>query len=323
MISIASFIHYFSVILPVVSTGLGVSLGQGITSKAAFDAINRQPDVKKDINKAALLSLAFIETAGIFGFMLSILLFFQNVDTLYQSISQLGVAFAISITGFIISLVSAMPASFAIISISRQPFISKKIFNLMVLSQSLIQTPLAFSFIIALLIRNQVNYVTTLDQAIALLASGLCIGLGSIGPGVGVGIFTKSACQSTGINSHAYSKLVTFTVISQAIIETPVIFSSIISFLLLRGGYVTLNTEIFYIVYLAAAFVMAIGALGPSIASGRVAAVASKQIAYDLSNYGTLARASLIAQGIIDTGVIYAFIVSLTLMFNIRNFINF
>jgi F-type H+-transporting ATPase subunit c len=309
-----SFIHYLTVAICTMITGFSVSIGQGITGRASFDALNRQPSARADLFRATMLALALIETASLLGFLGSILIFLYKVPPFYTALAEIGMACAIALPSIVIGIASALPAQEALMSIARQPFLAKKITNLMLLTQSLIQTPLVFGFIVALIIRAQLSTVTTLNQALALIASGLCVGLGSIGPALGVGHFIKTACKSAGINSLAYSKVLSFTVISQAIIETPVIFSTIIAFWLIRLATSPSTTTGIGLIYLAVAFVMAIGTLGPGISSGRTAASACTQIASKPQIYSTLTRISIIAQGIIDTCTIYAFIIALSLI---------
>jgi F-type H+-transporting ATPase subunit c len=310
----SSFIHSFAVALTTALTGLGVSIGQGITAKAAFDAINRQPTSSGDITRATLLSLAITETGAILGLLVSFLLFFQPVTELPGALAQVAMAIATALPGLIIGIASAMPAQEALISIARQPFLGRRITNFMLLTQSLIQTPMIFGFIIALIIRNRVLSVTTVGQALLLIGSAVAIGIGCIGPAAGVGYFTKIACRSTGINRMAYSRLFTFTFISQAIIETPVIFAAIISFFLINKAGGPMPSTLIGFAHIMFALTMGLGTFGPGISSGRSAAAACEQIALTPQAYTMLARSSMMAQGIIDTCAVYAFIISLWLI---------
>lgn len=184
----------------------------------------------------------------------------------------------------------------------------------MLLTQSLIQTPLIFGFIIALVIRAKLSDVTQIGQALALIGSGIAIGFGCIGPAIGGGLFTQMACKSAGINKHAYPKLFTFTFISQAIIETPVIFASIISFFLITKSLQVPDNIFIGLAYVAFAFTIGLGTFGAGISSGRSAAAAATQIAHNPQSYNLIARSSMMAQGLIDTCAVYAFIISLWLI---------
>lgn len=307
-------IHFFIIAASTVFAALGVSIGQGFTSKASFNAINRQPAAQPDITRTTLLALALIETSAILGLLISFLLFFKVPTNQWGVIAELGMGIAISLPGLFIGLASSMPAYEALGAIARQPFLARKLSNFMLLSQSLIQTPLIFGFIVALIIRTKIPHVTNAAQALALIGSGLAIGIGCVGPALGGGLFTKTACQSAGINRHAYPKLFTFTFISQAIIETPVIFASIISFFLTTKALSLPDNPLLGFCYLAFALTIGFGTFGAGISSGRSAAAAAHQIAYNPQAYNLLARSSMMAQGLIDTCAVYAFIIALWLI---------
>ena len=66
--------------------------------------------------------------------------------------------------------------------------------------------------------------------------------------------------------------------------------------------------------YLAFALTIGFGTFGAGISSGRSAAAAAIQIAYNPQAYNLLARSSMMAQGLIDTCAVYAFIISLWLI---------
>lgn len=309
-----SFIHHCAVALSTGITALGVSIGQGITTKAAFDAIDRQPTAATDISRATLLSLAIVETGAILGLLISFLLFFQPVDELHKAIAQFGMALATALPGLVIGIAAALPAKEALISIARQPFLGKKIMNFMLLTQSLIQTPMIFGFIIALIIRTHINTITTVAQGFILVASGISIGIGCIGPAIGVGHFAKTACRNVGVNRAAYNKLFTFTFISQALIETPVIFAAIISFFLTNKATAPLSNPLLGAAHIFFAVTIGLGTLGAGISSGKSAAAACNQIALNPQSYNMLARSSMMAQGLIDTCAVYAFIIALWLI---------
>ncbi len=53
---------------------LGPSFGQGQATKAAMEAIARQPDLKKDIRSVLIFALAFMETLTIYGLLIAFMI---------------------------------------------------------------------------------------------------------------------------------------------------------------------------------------------------------------------------------------------------------
>lgn len=309
-------VHFATIALTVGVTSLSVGLGEGLTGRAALAAIDKQPKAANDIFRATVLGNALIETAAIIGVLIGFILLFSNAETpftLGTHIAEIGIALTICISGFTIGIAASMPAQEACHAIARQPFFADKIIRFMLVTQSLIQTPIIFGFIIAIFIRNKALLVTTTAESLALVASGLCIGLGSIGPVIGLGNFSKEACRGLGVNRSAYTNLISFSIISLAIIETPVIFALLVSLMLLLNG--TGITLLSGIAYIGAAFCMGIGTLGPGIASSKTASAACKQIALKPEIYGTVSSVSMFGQGIIDTCAIYTFLIAIFLIF--------
>jgi F-type H+-transporting ATPase subunit c len=182
------------------------------------------------------------------------------------------------------------------------------------MTQALTQMPIIAGLVVAIFIRNQAVVVTSIADSLRLIASGLAIGIGSIGPAIGLAIFAKQACESMGTNPSAYKKLLSFTIISQAIIETPIIFALVISITLLFVAPVGQVSLLKGIAYLAAAFCTGFGTFGPGIASGKTAAAACKSIAFNPEQFEVLSRLSLFIQGLIETCAIYAIIISFMLI---------
>lgn len=314
MMEIASFLHYLAVALMTTVSTIGVGLGQGAVSLAAIEAINIQPKAQGNIIRIAVFGMVLIEFAAIAGVTFALFLLFTTTRiTLFTSIAEMGIAIAIAISGFMVGLACYFPAKEAALAIARQPFFAQNILRFMLLTQSIIQTPVVFAFIVGMFIKNQSSSVTTLPESIRLLASGLCIGLGTIGPALGLSYFAKKAVRGAGLNRNAYNTLLSFTFISQAIIETPMLFSLLISLFLLTTS-VNDNVSAM-IALLSAALCAGIGTFGPGISSGKTAAAAVEQIAINPAHYGTLSKTSMFGQGLIDSSAIYAFLIALLLYF--------
>lgn len=313
----SEFIHYSTIALAIGVTALGVGFGQGFTSSAALKAMSRQPAARNDILRAAILGIALIETAAVIGIFVSIILLIASKPkptTFFADVSSIGIALAICTTGLVLGIASSLPAQAAFESIARQPFWSRRIMSFMVMTQALTQMPIIAGLVVAIFIRNQAVVVTNIADSLRLIASGLAIGIGSIGPAIGLAIFAKQACQSMGINPHVYKKLLSFTIISQAIIETPIIFALVIAITLLfvpSVGHVSLLKGI---AYLAAALCTGFGTFGPGIASGKTAAAACKSITFYPDQFEAVSRVSLFIQGLIETCAIYAIIISFILI---------
>lgn len=317
MFETGHFFHFLTVTLTVGLTSLGVGIGGGRASSAAIEAINTQPKATNDISRISLLGIALIETAGVLGVFISIMLFIQTqpeaLKNIYFGVAELGVLFSIGFAGCVVGLVSSYPVEQACYATARQPFFTPRITNLMLLTLSLIQTPLIFAFLVALLIMTRIDETITLTTSFNYLAAGLAIGLGSIGPTIGLARFASQACRGLAINRDAYGKMLPFTFISMAIIETPMIFSLVIALLLLQQ--MVSASPLGIVAALSAALCMGIGTFGPGISSSLTAVAAAKQISYNPQHAGVLSKASMVAQALIDAAAIYALLVAMLIIF--------
>lgn len=70
-------------------------------------------------------------------------------------------------------------------------------------------------------------------EAGRLLGAGLAIGLGAIGPGVGIGILTMGALQAIGRNPEAQGQIQTNMFIGIAFAEAVAIYALVVALILL------------------------------------------------------------------------------------------
>ncbi len=70
------------------------------------------------------------------------------------------------------------------------------------------------------------------DQGLRLIAAALAIGLGAIGPGIGIGIVASGALQAIGRNPEMSGSLTTTMFIGIAFTEALAIFGLVISFMI-------------------------------------------------------------------------------------------
>lgn len=316
---LASVLHYGSVACIVAVSSLSVSIGECMATLSALDAIERQPGARSDILRAHILGAALIEGSAIFGLLVAILLIGwtpSGIILLKSAIAETGVCIAMSITCGILGIVSGFPITTACTSIARQPFMSQKIVSFMIMTQALIQTPLISALLVSTFITLQIPGLQTNLDGIRLLAAGIAIGVGCIGPTIGLALCARSALRAISVSKKLYNKILSFTLLSEAIIETPVVFSLIVSFLVLFLVHPLAKNDLLRSVALISATLCSgIGTLGSGIASGNTAKNAIEALAYNPDIHGQITKMSFLTQGIIETSVIYATLIATALIF--------
>ena len=69
-------------------------------------------------------------------------------------------------------------------------------------------------------------------EAMKMLAAGLCMGLGALGPGLGIGILGYGAMQALGRNPEARGPVMTNMILAIAFAEAIGIYALIVAILL-------------------------------------------------------------------------------------------
>jgi len=310
-------LHAMSAAIAITLGGIGSGLGQGIAGFGALQAMSRQSAAIGPVVRTMILGLALIESGVILALVITLMLLFGGSPAMTTAIglAHLGMGFAIGLSALAISIASSFAVKAACESIARQPFFTQKIVTLMLLSQSIIGAPGIFAFIIALLIRAQIAPDLSLAGGIKLLAAGLTIGVGSIGPSIGQGIFSSASCKAAGLNKSSFAKLLTFSLLSQAIIQTPVIFCLVIAItIIIKPIVASLTPFVAAVSFFSPGFAMSVGSLGTAVAIGYAASKSCYYIALDTKHYPLHLRTSLLAQAIIQSAAIYALIVALVLI---------
>ena len=70
------------------------------------------------------------------------------------------------------------------------------------------------------------------DAGLRLIAAALAVGLGAIGPGVGIGIIFSGALNAMGRNPEAEGTLRTYMILGFALTESLFIFALVVSLLI-------------------------------------------------------------------------------------------
>jgi F-type H+-transporting ATPase subunit c len=300
--------------LPCLLSTIGTSIGQGLIGKHAVQAIHKQPAVADNISKLCVIGVAITETAAVIGTVITLMLLGEmHHANDWSSYALIGIALAVGISGFCAGIASAYPAMASCHSLARQPFLHNKILNMMLITQTLIMTPNMFGMFVAILIKTQMAAVTDFAQAMQLFASGLSIGLGCIGPSIGLSLFAFAACTAIGVNKIASRKILTFTFIGEAIIETPMIFSFVISLMILTTSLIP-TSIIQCWQFLAAGLCIGLSTISPGINLGRTGAAACKEISMYPDQYGNISNISMLAMALIDTFTIYGLLISIVIL---------
>jgi len=70
-------------------------------------------------------------------------------------------------------------------------------------------------------------------ETMKVLAAGLCMGLGALGPGIGIGILGMGAMQALGRNPEARGPIMTNMILAIAFAEAVAIYALVVAVVLI------------------------------------------------------------------------------------------
>lgn len=309
-------LHYCSASLSLAIAALGGGIGQGIGGGSILKTMQRQPLAVEPSMKAMIIGLALIESGIIMALVISLLTLFSDISvcTYGTALADVGIACAISFSAVSVSIASSFVLKSAAESISRQPLAAQKTLSLMIIAQSIIETPVIFALIVTLTIKGFAPAAMTTLDGLICCAAGAMVGIGSIGSSIGQALFSAASCRSVGLNRLSYDKIFPFSLINQAVIETPMIFCLLIAFLMFKPNGHAQELILHGSLIATAAFTMSCGAFGTSIGLGYVGSRGCYQIISRMEYYQLIAKTTLLAEAFIESSVIYAMIIALFLL---------
>lgn len=306
--------HYLAAGFAVVCGAIGTGIGLGNAGLGVQDALIRQDLSVSDVFRSTIIGLALIESGAIIALVTTLILLFGtgggSVSFDYAR-AEMGIGLAVGVAAAAISLASSFVVKAATQAIARQPFFAAKIITFMLISQSIIEAPVIFSFIVSLVIKTQLTATVTQAASYSFFAAGLTVAIGCVGPSIGQALFGYNACKAIGININSYGRLFPFSLLMEAIIETPMIFCVLFSLLMLYSTPIAQLTLIGSTKHIIAAATIGTAAVASSLAIGHVTSKTCHFIAMDPEIYAALARTTLLAVAFIESSMIYALIIAL------------
>ncbi len=242
-IQIAAFLGAgISVGIASITCGMGVGYIAGVASHG----IMRQPDSHDQLFRSMFIGQAVTETGGIFSLVIALLLMFGGFNVVEGGWLRFAALFSAGIAVGIGSLGPVTGAGYAggqaCHAISRMPKQSNAILGYMLIGQALAQTSSIFALLVSLLLlystplQASIPNLTTgsiLVRAIAYLGAGLAIGIGSIGPGAGIGNVAGKACRMVGKYPAQRSHIMRTMFLGAAVSQSTAIYALVVSFLLI------------------------------------------------------------------------------------------
>ncbi len=208
-----------------------------------------------------------------------------------------------------------------------QPKAYDQIFRTMFIGQAVTGSSGVFALVISLLL-----IYGGLDIAeggwfrfAALLASGISMGLGAVGPSFGAGYVGGKASIATGRMPKRSYLILSNMLIGQALAQTAAIFALVVSLLLLystplQSQFTNLSVGDIIarsVAYLGAGIAIGLGTIGPGIGNGSVVGKACEMLGKYPSQHSKIIRTMFLGAAVAQSTAIYSLVIALLLIFAI------
>lgn len=216
-----------------------VSIASSFVVKASSKSIARQPFFAQKIITVMLLIQSIIEAPVIFAFIISLLIRSRTNETmtLVEGYRNLAAGLTIAFGSIGPSIGQAIFGYASCSSLGSHKNSYSKIFPFTLLNEVVIETPIIFCLLVAFMILYTPLDVVTAGQEtiqiITLMVVPFVIGLGALGTSSGIGFTASKGCAQVAQEPENYNLIVRNTLLASAFIETGIIYSMIIVFLLM------------------------------------------------------------------------------------------
>jgi len=215
---------------------IGSGVGSGFPSGEVCLGIARQPAVSGRLTTNMLIGSAICQTPAIFAMVVALLLMFTEFGTLPVSptwAAFLGAGLSTGLAAIGSGLGGGLAAGASVEGISRNPDTFGPVTTTMLVGQAVSQTPAIFGLLISfVLLFKTFPEATTVSESMALLAAGICMGFGGVGPGLGNGITAQGAIYWIARNVEAAGELTRTMLVGQAVSQSTAIYAMVISLVL-------------------------------------------------------------------------------------------
>ena len=216
---------------------IGSGIGSGFSGKEACLGMARQPESSSQLTTTMLIGSAVCQTPAIFAIVVSLMLIFVGFaqSTPYPTWAAfIGAGLSTGLAAIGSGYGGGLAAGAGCEGIARNPESMGNVITTMLVGQAVAQTASIFGLLVSfILMFKSFPASTDLHAAMALLAAGLCMGFGGIGPGIGNGMAAESAVKWVARNMENSGELMRTMLVGQAVSQSTAIYAMVISLVLI------------------------------------------------------------------------------------------
>jgi ATP synthase F0 subunit c len=216
---------------------VGSGLGSGFPGGQACIGIARQPAVSSRLTTNMLIGSAVCQTPAIFSMVVALMLIFMDFSGQPTSptwAALIGAGLSIGLASIGSGYGGGLAAGASCESVSRQPRSVGPVTTTMLVGQAVSQTPSIFGLLVSFILMFKTYPETaSFSTPMSLLAAGICMGFGGIGPGIGNGMTAEGAVRWVGRRLEHAGDLMRTMLVGQAVAQSTAIYAMVISLVLI------------------------------------------------------------------------------------------
>lgn len=299
--------------------GIGAAIGMGMAAAAANEGMMRQPRYQGYILRTMLIGQAVGGSPSIFALVIGLIILFVPESTTLSpeifSAALVGAGLSIGLGCFGSGWGCGWPGAAGCQGVARNPRRTTPVTSMMIVGQAVAQSPSIFATVVALILIFVELPGAEWAALGIMIGSGLAMGAGALGPGIGSGATAGGAMEGIGRWPLTQGATVRTMLITQAVSQTPAIFAMLVAFIMMFAMQEIEADVIGFAKLLGAAIAVGFGGIGPGIGSGLAGDAACYATAARPRVDALMLRTVLIGQAVSQSTAIYALIIALVLLY--------
>ena len=212
----------------------------------------------------------------------------------------------------------------AAVAISRQPTQAGTLLKTLLIGQSIAETSGILGLVVAItLVVGNRSALPDWSVAVAMVGSGLAVGLSAMGPGLGSGLIVGKALEAISRTPAATGKVTITMLLGQALAENACILGFVVAMLplLTKAKILEPGDETYWVTILGgmgrhvgAGLSIGLGAFGAAVGIGFAGSRAVTGVGANVDHASTIQRTMFVGMAVSESMAISSFVVAIMLL---------
>lgn len=224
-----------------------------------------------------------------------------------------GIVWCMAIAAAGVAFGQGVAAAHACQALSRQELAVNPVRRFLLIGLAFLESGCVFALVVSLLFLFNTTFTPTLASGLAVFGAGFGLGTAACIVGIASGFVVAQSVEAMARQPFFASKLVSFTMLAQMLLEAPAVFGFILCFLI-KNGLSPDMTVAYGAQLMIGGIIIGLCAIGPAIGQAIYASRTCEAMGRNPDMYSRMFSFSFVVQAIIETPVIFALLLALIIM---------